>query len=76
MFDVWARRAELHESPEITWSLCNGCKELLCKHHSEMKLEKNQWTYHCTALHDDLDRKRIYDMTEEKCPIHRGLGRR
>lgn len=74
-FGTWARRPDAHTSPEITWSRCDGCPELTCKHHPEMRLPENQWTYHCAQLARGLSRKEIYDMTKNACPIGRELKR-
>lgn len=74
-FGTWGRRQDLHTSPEIQWSRCDGCPEMTCKHHPEMRLPKNQWTYYCNGLATELTRKEIYDMTKRKCPIGRGLKR-
>ena len=76
MFGTWGRRQDGHTSPEIQWSRCDGCSEMTCKHHPEMRLEKNQWTYYCDAFHTNLTRKQVYEMTEESCPIGRKLERR
>ena len=74
MFDVWGRHAETNTSPEISWSLCDGCEKLKCRQDDKSRL--NPWKYYCEAGSRNLTRKQIYEMTAGKCPIGRKNGRR
>ena len=73
-WNVWARKPELHTSPDISWSLCDGCKELTVKPRDWAKHER--YGYYCDKLHRELTRKEIYDMKPDACPIGRELKKR
>lgn len=73
-YGVWGRNSELHTSPEISWSLCDGCQRLACREDAKSRL--NPWRYYCEAGACNLTRKQIYEMTEGKCPIGRKKDRR
>ena len=73
-YGVWARHPELHTSPDIGWSLCDGCKELTVTPRDWAKHER--YTYHCNALHKNLKVKDIYEMRTKDCPIGREVKRR
>ena len=67
-WNVWARRPDLHTSPDISWSLCDGCKELTVKPRDWAKHER--YGYYCDKLHRELTRKEIYEMDKQTCPLH------
>ena len=73
-WNVWARRPELHTSPDISWSRCDGCPELTVKPRDWAK--KERYGYYCNQLHRELTRKGIYDMTKKECPLHVDLRKR
>ena len=73
-WNVWARKPELHTSPDISWSLCDGCRELTVKPRDWAKHER--FGYYCDKLHRELTRKEIYDMKPDACPIGRELKKR
>ena len=83
IYDVWGRRPERHEDPNIAWSLCNGCPELTVKDWSiktggkpRMQDGERHHPYFCNKLSKELSREEVYDMTERKCPVNRKLGRK
>ena len=82
--NLWARKRERHDDPNIAWSLCNGCPELTVK---EWGLKtggkprmgqdgKRHHPYYCNRKKEELSRERIYEMAECECPIDRKLPRR
>ena len=66
---IWASRPELHTSPDITWSICNNCPELTVKKREWAK--HKLYEYYCNRKHKELDRKEIYEMKTEDCPLDR-----
>ena len=73
-WNVWARKPELHTSPDIGWSLCDGCPELTVKPRDWAKHER--YGYYCNKLHRELTQKSIYEMRTDSCPIGRQAKRR
>ena len=73
-WNVKASRPTLHTSPDISWSLCDGCRELTVKPRDWAKHER--FGYYCDKLHANLTRKQIYDMKPDACPIGRDLKKR
>ena len=73
MFDVWARRADSHSSPETYRTRCDMCPELTCKLDDRSRL--HPWTYYCDALKRSLTIDEIYKMTKGECPKHRDMRR-
>jgi len=74
------RRRVLHTSPEINWSICDGCNCLEVTDMTGSKLYqrtgKNGYSYKCSARRKNpaLTRKEIYEMTKERCPMGRDAG--
>ena len=75
---VWAKRRELHTSPEIAWSRCDGCEELTCAPPKPQleRIGRGEWGYYCSALARHLTKREIYEMTMDECPKGRELKRR
>ena len=76
------KRRMLHTSPEIQWSICDGCEFLevtdkrnsqLFKRHGERPFE---YRCHANSKSGALTRSEIYVMTKSKCPIGRDVKRR
>ena len=76
------KRKMLHTSPDIQWSLCDGCGFLEVKDLRDRTLFKlyreRPFEYTCWAMSKDgsLTKKDIYEMTSAKCPVMREAKRR
>lgn len=76
------KRRMLHTSPDIQWSICDGCAFLEVKDLRDRPLFKLyrerpfEYTCHANARDGRLTKKDIYEMTSSKCPIKREAKRR
>ncbi|MBR3158423.1 MAG: hypothetical protein IKF14_05205 [Atopobiaceae bacterium] len=74
-YGVWGRHAELHTSPEISWSLCDGCASLNVKDLTKTMVYKlhggTMYEYKCESMAEKLTRKQIYEMDTRTCPLGR-----
>lgn len=71
---VWARKREIHSTPELYGIRCNNCPKLSCSERRGAKL--HPWRYYCNSLHKELKLKDMYALTVDDCPEHRKLPQR
>lgn len=72
-FGIWGKHPEVHSTPEIVNTRCNGCEQLSCIEQERSRL--HHWRYYCNRLHRTIDYTEIFKISKAECPEHRDLRR-